>query len=310
MSGISVVIPTKDRLPFLRKAVAMFLAEPEVTEVIVIIDGCRDQTLDYLAELAEREPRVRYADNGRNRGTPYSRNKGIDLATQEYLFCAEDDLELTDGFFGTLLSHLQNSGADIISGRNIFRYERETPAEAISRADLIPGPAVDPRELTVQTGIAAPSDRPQPLLPSPMLGRTAIFRNVRFGEEYGGNFWREESDFQLSAQEHGYKLVFCPHAISFNFIIENDRGGAHSVAGAQWARWVITNNWRFVRKHRDHIAANFDIGNQYLYITAFAFRRIRELIVLPYLVRFKRDLLALLRIRSGSTRPTSAGPSR
>lgn len=309
MSEISVVIPTKDRLPYLRKAVPMFLSQPEVAEVIIIVDGCRDKTLEYVTDLSARDPRVRFLDNGRNRGTPYSRNKGIELATREFLFCAEDDLELADGFFGTLLSHLHASEADIISGRNIFRFESETSAQAISRADQLPGPAVDQRDLTVQTGIAAASDRPQPLLPSPMLGRTAVFREVRFGEEYGGNFWREESDFQLSAQERGYGLLFCPHAISFNFIIENDRGGAHSIAGVRWVRWVITNNWRFIRKHRKYISEHFDIGNQYLYITLFAARQIGHVIVLPFLVRAKQDMLVRLRIRSSGQQPPSTDPA-
>jgi GT2 family glycosyltransferase len=282
----------------------MFLSQPEVTEVIIVVDGCRDKTLEYVTDLAATDPRVRFLDNGRNRGIPYSRNKGIELATREYLFCAEDDLELTEGFFDTLLSHLQARGADIISGRNIFRFESETSEQAISRADQLPGPAVDRRDLTVQTGIAAASDQPQPLLPSPMLGRAAVFREVGFGEEYGGNFWREESDFQLSAQEHGYRLLFCPHAISFNFIIENDRGGAHSIAGFRWVRWVITNNWRFIRKHRKYINEHFNIGNQYIYISLFAARQIRHVIVLPFLVRAKQGMLARLRLRSSGPQPS------
>jgi glycosyltransferase involved in cell wall biosynthesis len=309
VSGISVVIPTKDRLPYLRRAVPMFLSHPQVAEVIIIVDGCQDETLAYVTELAQRDQRVRYFDNGRNRGLPYSRNKGIDMARQEYAFCGEDDLELTDDFFGTLLTHLRSSGADVISGRNIFRSENETPEQAISRADLIPGPAVDRRKLTVQTGIGAVSDQLQPLLPAPMLARTDIFRKVRFGEEYEVNFWREESDFQLSAQEHGYRLAFCPHAVSFNVMIANDRGGVHSVAGLRWVRWAVTNNWRFIRKHRDYIADHFDIGNEYRYITVFAAGRVRDLIVVPFLVQAKREVLAVLRARSARARPSGADES-
>ena len=119
MPKVSVTIPTKDRVEFLQKAVPMFLSHAEVGEVIVIVDGCQDDTLEYVRKIAEIDRRVRYVDNGQNLGLPYSRNRGSDVATFEYVFTGEDDLELTDGFFATLISHMEASSADIISPRNI-----------------------------------------------------------------------------------------------------------------------------------------------------------------------------------------------
>jgi glycosyltransferase involved in cell wall biosynthesis len=298
MTGISVVVPTKDRLPYLQRAIPMFLACAEVGEVVVVVDGCRDETLAYVEALAASDSRVRFTDNVRNRGLPYSRNRGIDLASCEYVFTGEDDLELTAGFFQTLLAHMEASGADIISGRNIFRLETETAAEAISRTDDIAGEAIDRRTIAVHTGISARADQEQLLLPAPMLGRTSVFRKIRFDDGYAVNFWREESDFQLSARDCGYKLVYCPHAISFNFMITGDRGGAHAAVGVRRVTWVVRNNWRFIRKHRRLIAENFDIGNPYAYIASFAVRRIRSELVLPILVEAKRRMLANVR-RSG-----------
>jgi len=272
----------------------MFLSHEQVMEIVVVVDGCQDGTADYLATLAASDPRVRYVDNGRNRGLPYSRNRGIELARCEYVFTGEDDLELSDGFFETLLSHMRDTAADVISGRNIFRSESETAAEAVRRTDKLHGPAVDRRALTVETGFAASTDQEQSLLPAPMLARTEIFRKVGFGEEYEGNFWREESDFQLSALSHGYKLVYCPHAFSFNLVIEGDRGGVHASTGRSWVMYVIKNNWRFVNKHSALIAEEFDIGNPRFYITKFALHRICAHIILPAIVRAKRRVLNVL----------------
>src|ERR1700743_577401 len=75
MTEISVVIPTKDRLPYLRKAIPMFLGTDEVKEVVVVVDGCTDGTLAYIQAASESDPRIRYTDNVVNRGLPYSRNR-------------------------------------------------------------------------------------------------------------------------------------------------------------------------------------------------------------------------------------------
>jgi glycosyltransferase involved in cell wall biosynthesis len=298
VAEISVVIPSKDRLAYLQKSIPMFLSQPEVAQVVVVSDGSTDGTLAYLSELSARDPRVRYADNVRNRGIPYSRNRGLDLADSEYVFAAEDDLELTSDFFKTLLSHMEQSAADIISARNIFRFERETPAEATRRANQFRGKAINRRAITVKTGIPAESDQQQVLLPSPMLARRSVFADVRWDEEYRGNFWREESDLQLSAHERGYRLVFCPHTASFNLMIENDRSGVHASVGLRWLRWVVRNNWRFVNKHRESVQAEFGAGNLYRYITIFAIRQFALDIVWPaigpILGRVKQSLLCRL----------------
>ena len=278
MTEISVVIPTKDRLPYLRKTVPMFLAQPGVKEVIVIVDGCSDGTLEYIQAASESDPRVRYADNVTNKGTAYSRNRGLELAQCEYLFTGEDDLELSENFFATLLAHMAETGADVISGRTVFRGERESRAAALARTDRLSGPSVNRRTLMVHQGMKIARDQEQSLLPSPMLGRTDVFRKVRWDDWYRGNAWREESDFQLSAREAGYKLVCCPHAISFNIEIENDRGGAHATRGLKRLGWQIRNNWYFIQKHREIIAKEFNAGNLYVYIAKFATQRLSGLV--------------------------------
>lgn len=290
MAEISVVIPTKDREQLLRKTLPIFLRQPEVAEVVIVIDGCLDGTLDYVKEAAESDNRIRYVDNVVNKGLPYSRNCGIELVTCDYVFTGEDDLEVTDNFFGILLAHMRATGADLISGRNIFQAEQESAAEAIARTDKIKGPSVDRRTITLHTAINTLDDQEQSLLPAPMLGRTDVFRKVRYDDRYRGSSYREETDFQLSAVSAGFKLVYCPHAMTFNVKTENDRGGVHATWGFKRARWTIRNNWQFVRKHRELIAREFDAGNIYVHITKFAAWVLIGGVVLPKLVELKRKV--------------------
>lgn len=291
MPEISVVIPTKDRLKLLKRSIPMFLSYEEVKEVIVIADGCQDGTPEYLTSVSASEARVRYSINVMNRGVSYSRNVGIELARCDYIFTAEDDLELSENFFTVLFDHMHETGADIISARNIFQYGRETTAQAKERADRLTGPFIDRRRILVQHEMDTRVDTVQPLLSSPVLVRSDVFRKVRFDDGYLVNSWREESDFQLAAYSAGFKLVFCPHVITYNLMIENDRGGVHAAAGFRRVMWVVRNNWRFVNKHREAVAREFGVTNLTAYIVTFAAWRTLTEIIVPTLVHAKRRLI-------------------
>jgi GT2 family glycosyltransferase len=293
-----VVVPTKDRVAYLERFLPLYLEADEVAEVVVVVDGSSDGTQQYLASLCAREPRIKMADNGVNRGTPFTKNRGLELATSEYVFMAEDDLEVTPNFFRTLLDHLDRIGADVICGRNIFRYESESDTEAIGRCDALTIPPYDRRRISLNTSVRIPDDAFQPLIAAPMLGRTELIRKIGFDERYRVNFWREETDFQFAAQEAGLRLASCPHAICFNYVIENDRSGSHSAIGLKRVMWMIINNWRFIRKYHSFIAENFMIGNRYFYIARFSVERLGHEVALPLLGRWKRRLFGTAR-RSG-----------
>lgn len=291
MPEISVVIPTKDRLELLKQSIPMFLSYDDVKEVVVVADGCRDGTPEYLASVNASDSRIRYAVNAVNRGVSYSRNVGIELSRYDYIFTAEDDLELSDNFFTILLSHMHETGADIISARNIFRYGSETTAQAKERADRLTGPFIDRKRILVKHEMDTRVDTVQPLLSSPVLVRSDVFRKVRFDDGYLVNSWREESDFQLAAHSAGFKLVFCPHVITYNLMIENDRGGVHAAVGLRRVVWVVRNNWRFINKHREAVAQEFGITNLPAYIIKFAAWRAFTEIVFPYLLSTKRRVV-------------------
>lgn len=286
---ISVVIPTKDRLAFLKRVIPSYLMQSEVCEIIVIVDGSTDGTLDFLEEVSRSNDVVRYLDNGVNRGIPFSRNRGIDAASSEYIFMSEDDLELTENFFLTLSSHMSQIGADIICGRNIFRLDTETALQSIERTSRLNGSYVNMKTIEIETGMDIRHDQFEPIIASPMLAKATVFREIRYDEMYRVNFWREETDFQLSARERGYTLACCPHALCFNFVISNDRGGVHAATGLRREKWVVVNNWRFVKKHERFIRENFTVGNKRIYIVKFAMgRALKYLLWSPLMAALSR----------------------
>lgn len=305
MPDVSVVIPTKDRLPYLPNVIHTCLAQPEVKEIVFVIDGSTDGSLEYLRDVSAVDSRIRYIHNPTNMGQAYSRNRGVERVSCEYTFTGEDDLTLQDGFMATLLAHMQETEADIISARNIFRYERESMPEAVARTDEITGPTINRKLITVQVEMNVRGDQAQPLLPSPMLGKTEVFRKIGWDEYYRGSGWREESDIQLEALKSGYKLVYCPHTISFNLVIANDSSGAHALAGFRRLKSITQNNWHFIHKHRVLIAREFGITHLNFYIVRFVIWKTWQEIVMPFALGHARKLLAALR-KIKSLRVTSS----
>lgn len=307
MPAISVVIPTKNRCRFLQRVLPIYLSQPEVAEVVVVVDGSTDGTLEYLETFAVAEPRVRFVSNGINRGTPFSKNRGIDEARSEYIFIGEDDLEVTDGFFATLLQHKHKTGADLISGRNIFRFEDESATEALARTGRMKGEPVNLKTIEINTSIAIADDCQQVMIAAPALGKAELFRAVRFDERYKVNFWREETDHQFAVQEAGYALWSCPHAICYNYMIKNDRGGARTAVGFRRVRWMIINNWRFVKKHRAFIAEHCAIGNPYVYIALFALKKAITDLLMPLGSPAKQLIVCMLQRLKPPTKTDAAG---
>ena len=78
MTTVSVILPTYNRLPYLRAAVASVLAQTCCDwELIVADDGSTDATLGYLAEL--RDPRIVGA---RIAGGPPARSRELEPGLQ------------------------------------------------------------------------------------------------------------------------------------------------------------------------------------------------------------------------------------
>ena len=127
--------------------------------------------------------------------------------------------------------------------------------------------------------------------PGPGIPGEEVFRKLRWDEGLRGNAWREESDVQMQAVELGMRLVYCPHAVSFNLVIDNDRGGCNTTSGPRRVRWIVRNNWRFVRRHREAVAREFGVRNLYVYIARFAAWKSWNEIIVPAGASAKRRLV-------------------
>jgi GT2 family glycosyltransferase len=93
---VSVVMPTYNRRELLPRVVEPLLADPGAGEVVVVVDGSRDGSYEWLAERADGDPRLRplWIEN---RGEAGARRAGIDAAVGEVVLLLDDDVQAQPG---------------------------------------------------------------------------------------------------------------------------------------------------------------------------------------------------------------------
>jgi glycosyltransferase involved in cell wall biosynthesis len=89
---VSVILPTHNRVDLLAGAVESVLAQTERRfELIVVDDGSRDATPEYLAALTTRDRRTRSVRLEISRGGGGARNEGIRLSRGDWVAFLDDD---------------------------------------------------------------------------------------------------------------------------------------------------------------------------------------------------------------------------
>jgi len=148
---VTVVLPTRDRLDALGRALGSALAQAEVSlEVIVVDDASVADVAPVVAPLEDE--RVTTVRLPRNEGVAVARNRGIELARAPWVaFLDDDDLwapeklrcQLEAISDGCALSY---TGSVYVDERGRPLYERRTPSPAelrpgLLRTNLIGGPS-------------------------------------------------------------------------------------------------------------------------------------------------------------------------
>lgn len=105
---ISVVVPTLDEGAYLRSTVENLQATlPENSEIIVVDDGCRDGSCDFLAAA---EGSVRLVQSNRL-GVAKARNFGAARSRGHVIVFADSHLTLPPGWWAPMVEILQNPTA-------------------------------------------------------------------------------------------------------------------------------------------------------------------------------------------------------
>ena len=160
---LSIVIPTRNRLGYLRSSLASALAQRDVdVEVIVSDDGSNDGTVDFVRSVAAEDLRVRLlADNpnpgifenvehalAATRGDAFTILSDDDLLDPDFCRRLSEPMEADPGVVLTFCDHRTIDG----QGRLLERASQEV-SRRNGRASLPDGPVADPELVALRGGI-------------------------------------------------------------------------------------------------------------------------------------------------------------
>jgi glycosyltransferase involved in cell wall biosynthesis len=128
----SVIIPTHNRSASLKKMLESLKLQSfalQNFEVIVVADGCRDDTVDTVKNYQAKFHLSFYELPGVGAAT--ARNKGASFASGKYLIFVDDDMELSSDFIEEhIASH--KSENDVVIGYSPFKLESKASMQRMS----------------------------------------------------------------------------------------------------------------------------------------------------------------------------------
>lgn len=125
---ISVVMPAFNCASFIGAAIESVLSQTyRHWELIVVDDGSTDDTANIVAEISEKDARVRLVSFP-NAGSCVARNRGFDMARGEYIALLDADDLWPECKLATQLAELSATGADVVLG-NVQRFTENEQGE-------------------------------------------------------------------------------------------------------------------------------------------------------------------------------------
>lgn len=252
-SEITVVIPTYNRASALRLNLPYVLGIEGVAEIVVVVDGSSDETLQALAGFDDG--RLRVITHPERRGSQAARKTGISAAQGEWLLMLDDDCGAFPEFARVLLETARRHDAEIVAAPWLNLEPGTDPREAYTRARGAPSARIG---LNTNPGVFPDRDLETPFLPGNVLINRRVFDRVGYDEGLTRNAWREETSFYLDASAAGFRCVLTPDTASFQL---GQWGGGQRLPPFTYEFHALRNNWRFLRRHEKELRARGEIRN-------------------------------------------------
>ena len=124
---ISIIVPFYNVEPFARRCIDSILNQTyKNLEIILIDDGSPDKCGEICDEYAKRDKRIKVVHQ-ENKGLCSARNKGLSLATGEYIGFVDSDDWINEDMYEYLLDGLVKNEADI----SVCGYYRAVDSEEL-----------------------------------------------------------------------------------------------------------------------------------------------------------------------------------
>ncbi len=114
---LSVIVPCYNVAPWVGRCL-LSITNQSLTdlEIICIDDKSTDNTLEILKMCAKNDLRIRILENDENKGVGYTRNRGIDAATGEFVGFVDPDDWIDSDFYEKLVKTAEKTLTPVVCG--------------------------------------------------------------------------------------------------------------------------------------------------------------------------------------------------
>lgn len=157
MKGFSVIMPTYNQSGFIKKAIlSLYQQTCREWELIIINDGCTDDTENYIAEYLS-DKRVKYIKNDINQGLGSAINQGLNMAVFDYVAYLPSDDYYYNNHLQSMMEKLNEQKDAIMAISGIKYNNKDSCYQSINyfSPQLVPGNVAQ----LVQTAHRKTSDR-------------------------------------------------------------------------------------------------------------------------------------------------------
>ena len=204
---ISVVIPTYNRLPILKKC--LFALEKQQFshsniagyEIILVDDGSTDNTLEWLEENKQQFPHLKTFQQN-HQGPAAARNLGIDRAAGDTIIFIDSDLVVTEHF---LQAHVDA----LITGKEKLKSDRLFTYGWVINTCNFTNPTIESYKITdfsaayFATGNVA-------------IAKKWLLEAGKFDPQFQLYGW-EDLELGVRLKKLDLKLIKCPEAVGYHW---------------------------------------------------------------------------------------------
>ena len=210
----SVVVVTHDNLLFSRMALESVIACSEYPnyELVVVDNGSRDGTVEWLEKLASANPHVRLVLNPQNAGFARACNQGLAVAQGDVLVLLNDDTLVPPGWLSRLAKPLEDADVGLAGAvTNRIGNEAEIPADYRTWGEMLDFASARARDHAGQV-----FDIPTVTMFCLGMRRDALERLGPLDQRYEVGLL-EDDDYSMRARKAGYRLVCVEDAFVHHF---------------------------------------------------------------------------------------------
>ncbi|HFU4376843.1 TPA: glycosyltransferase family 2 protein [Streptococcus suis] len=115
MPKVSIIIPVYNTEQYIGECIESILKQTLTDIELILIDDCStDHSLTVLKSYADKDQRIRLVESAVNTGVGEARNKGIELATGEYIAFVDSDDFVKEDMFEKLYAQAIKNQADLV----------------------------------------------------------------------------------------------------------------------------------------------------------------------------------------------------